>query len=183
MNWLLLAAAMRKESVNKRLLLIAQKKIEKMGIKVDNIPFESMNIPMYDGDIEAIGIPQDVKEYAKKITAADAWVICSPEYNFSIPGTLKNFIDWLSRINPYPMKNKPVLLLSASPAKVGGYRGLLATRVPLECCGAFVFPSMFSLPEAYGAFDEKGNLKDKALDDRLHQLVGDFKNHAEKLLR
>jgi chromate reductase, NAD(P)H dehydrogenase (quinone) len=112
---------------------------------------------------------------------ADAVVISSPEYNFSIPGTLKNLIDWVSRENPMPWKGVRMLLMSASPSLVGGNRGLWATRVPLECCGAIVHPDMFSLASAYEAFDAQGNLKDQALSNRLKATVQTFTQFVETL--
>jgi chromate reductase len=101
-------------------------------------------------------------------------VISSTEYNYSTPGTLKNLIDWVSRLNPTPWKDCPILLMSASPALVGGNRGLWHTRVPLECCGGFILPNMFSLASAYTAFDEKGKLKDAELQKRLQQNISQF---------
>ena len=101
-------------------------------------------------------------------------MISSPEYNYSVPGTLKNLIDWTSRIRPQPFKGKNILVMSASPAMAGGSRGLWHLRVPLEGLGAFVYPEMFSLSIAYDAFDPQGNLKDKNLMSNIENSIRDF---------
>ena len=75
-------------------------------------------------------------------------MIVSPEYNASMPGLLKNLIDWTSRFRPQPFDARHALLLSASPSLVGGNRGLWSLRVPLEMLNVRVFPSMFSLSKA-----------------------------------
>ena len=89
------------------------------------------------------------------ISTNDAFVIACPEYNASMPGVLKNAIDWVSRFSPQPFNEKHGLLMSASPSMVGGNRGLWALRVPLEHLGARVYPDMFSLAQAHQAFDER----------------------------
>ena len=73
-----------------------------------------------------------------------------------------------------PWKGYPILLMSASPSLVGGNRGLWSTRIPLEACGGFVFPDMFSLASAYTAFDDHGGLKDSGVFERLNQNMIDF---------
>jgi NAD(P)H-dependent FMN reductase len=83
-----------------------------------------------------------------------AFVISSPEYNASMPGGLKNSLDWVSRFSPQPFNEKHCPLLSASPSMVGGNRGLWALRMPLEHLGVRVYPDMFSLAQAHQAFGE-----------------------------
>jgi NAD(P)H-dependent FMN reductase len=107
------------------------------------------------------------------VEANDAFVIASPEYNASMPGLLKNAIDWVSGHRPQPFNERHGLLLSASPSMVGGNRGLWALRVPLEHLGARVFPDMFSLAQAHQAFDPNGGLASTQLAERFEQtLVG-----------
>lgn len=91
-------------------------------------------------------------ELRRRLEANDAFVIVSPEYNSSMPGVLKNAIDWTSRHKPQPFNGRHALLLSASPSIVGGNRGLWALRIPLEHLGARVYPDMFSLAQAHEAF-------------------------------
>jgi chromate reductase, NAD(P)H dehydrogenase (quinone) len=113
------------------------------------------------------------RRFADRITASDAFVIASPEYNFSIPGMLKNSIDWVSRSRPQPFNERHGLLMSASPSMAGGNRGLWALRVPLEHLGARVYPDMFSLARAHVAFTDEGRLADPELQDRFeHNIVG-----------
>jgi NAD(P)H-dependent FMN reductase len=76
----------------------------------------------------------------------------SPEYNGSMPGALKNLIDWTSRFRPQPFDERHGLLVSASPSLAGGNRGLWALRVPFEHLGARIYPDMFSLAMAHKAF-------------------------------
>jgi len=175
MKWLLLAGSMRKESVNKKLMKIVENRVGALGVQAESVAFESIEMPLYNGDLEeAKGVPEGIQTFAKKLAAADAWVISSPEYNFSVPGTLKNLIDWLSRVKPVPFKGKKILLLSASPSLVGGNRGLLALRVPLEACGGFVYPTMFSLSSAYEAFTENNSFVDPKNEKRLEAFLKEF---------
>jgi NAD(P)H-dependent FMN reductase len=184
MKFLVLAGSMRKDSLNVKLASIIEEILKKEGSEVTSISFISLDIPLYNEDVEkAEGIPEGIKRYAKLLHEADAWVICSPEYNYSMPGTLKNMIDWLSRIRPVPFSNKQILLLAASPSPLGGVRGLSALRVPLEGCNGFVFPQMYTLPKAHEAFSEQGQLKEASALERLNKLIKDFKVHAEKITR
>lgn len=78
--------------------------------------------PHYSADIEEEGIPQAVAGMADAIISADGVIIITPEYNHSMPGVLKNALDWLSRVSPQPLANKPVLVQSSSVGKFGGVR-------------------------------------------------------------
>ncbi len=181
MRIFMFAAALRAESTNKKLINIAANIAKNAQHEVDLASFSEFMLPIYDGDMETHqGIPQAAQDFAKRMHAAQAVIISSPEYNHSTPGTLKNLIDWVSRIQPMPWKNQFILLLSASPAMVGGNRGLWATRIPLECCGSFVYPDMFSLPLAYQAFDANNQLNDIKSTQRLEALIKDFLGHVAK---
>ena len=160
------AASASAKSINKKLMKVAAKISENWNHEITMKTLNDFELPLYNADQnEQQGLPEAAKKFIAQMHAADRTIIISPEYNFSIPGTLKNLIDWVSRENPMPWTNQILCLMSASPALAGGNRGLWATRIPLECCGAFVFPNMFSLPKATNAFDESGNLTDaKALE-------------------
>ena len=80
-----------------------------------------------------------------------------------------------------PWNNQAILLLSASPSLVGGNRSLWATRVPLECCGALVYPDMFSLSTAHEAFDQEGQFKTEALQKRLSGTLTNFLTLLKKI--
>jgi chromate reductase, NAD(P)H dehydrogenase (quinone) len=144
------AGARRTGSLNRKLLGIAVELLRGQGVEVELGELRDYDMPLYDGDLEAAGtLPPGAVALAAKITAADALLIASPEYNFSVPGVVKNVIDWLSRLKPMPLRGKRALLLSASPSLVGGNRGLWALRVPLEGLGVHVFPEMYSLASAH----------------------------------
>lgn len=80
------------------------------------------DFPHYNADIQAEGFPAPVLAMAESIRNADGVIIVTPEYNYSVPGVLKNALDWLSRVTPQPLEGKPVLIQSASPGNVGGAR-------------------------------------------------------------
>ena len=96
-----------------------------------------------------------------------------------MPGLIKNAIDWVSRFRPQPFHEKQILLMSASPSMVGGNRGILALRLPLEHLGARVFPSMFSLAMAHKAFAANGGIGDTALSQRFEDNIASFMDLVE----
>src|SRR3954463_6165128 len=157
MRILAFAASVRSESLNHKLVQLAAQIAASEGAEVDVARFREFDMPLYDGDQDAAhGLPDGARELRKRIEGAAALMIAVPEYNYSIPGTLKNAIDWVSRARPMPWRGRSVYLLSASPSPMGGIRGLWQTRIPLEGCGAIVFPDMFALAAAHEAFDEGG---------------------------
>lgn len=134
----------------------------------------------HNGDIEtASGIPAGTAALGQKILAADALVISTPEYNGSIPGVLKNVIDWLSREKTVSLTGKHLLLLAASPGRLGGVRSLWHSRQPFEVLGVHVFPGMMGLPDAYNAFDAQGRLKDPKTAEQLKKTLGQFIQHVQ----
>lgn len=80
------------------------------------------DIPHYDADLQAQGFPDAVVQMGKAIAAADGLIIVTPEYNYSVPGALKNALDWLSRLPDSPVAGKPVAIITASPGAIGGAR-------------------------------------------------------------
>ena len=169
-----MAGALRKASHNRALLGLAAAIAAKHGASVDLGELRDFDMPLYDGDLEASsGVPEGAQRLAARISAADGMLIASPEYNFSVPGVLKNAIDWLSRTKPMPLRGKRALLLSASPSLVGGNRGLWALRVPLELLGVHVYPDMYSLAQANEKLDASG-VTDPALAKFLESLVERF---------
>lgn len=138
------------------------------------------DMPPYDQDVhDDEGFPAGADAMRQALEANDAFVIASPEYNASMPGTVKNTIDWLSRFRPQPFNERQCMLLSASPSMAGGNRGLWSLRVPLEHLGSRVYPDMFSLAQAHQAFDEDGNLVSRELHARLDQTVVAFMDLVE----
>lgn len=175
MKLLVFAGSLRKDSLNKKFAREALRLAIEAGAEGEFIDLKEYAMPVYDGDIEeSSGIPETTKQLGKKIAAADALIISTPEYNASIPGILKNVIDWLSRDKPVSMDGKPLLLLAASPGPLGGIRVLWHARQPFEQCGVHVFPGMLGLPDAANAFEADGKLKDPK---KLKGLVEKYLKH------
>lgn len=176
---LVFGASLRAGSLNRKLAALAASLAEQHGATVDHASMRDFDVPSYDGDAEsAEGIPRGADELRRRLVESDAFIIASPEYNGSMPGTLKNLIDWTSRFRPQPFDGKHGLLLSASPSMVGGNRGLWALRMPLEHLGARVFPDMFSLAQAHKALID-GDLADATLRGRFEKTLQAFLSLAE----
>jgi chromate reductase len=133
--------------------------------------------PIYNADLkEASGEPPDVLDWASAIRDADGVVIVSPEYNWTIPGGLKNAIDWVSRMTPdkQPFKDKPVALQSASTGPLGASRMQYHLRQTLVSIDAM----MFGKPEIFVTFADKkienGELKDQPTKDIIKKQLEGF---------
>ncbi|MFF8432296.1 NADPH-dependent FMN reductase [Streptomyces sp. NPDC016566] len=184
LRFLIFGAALRADSANARLAALVARLISDTGAAVDLAGMHDFDMPLYDGDIEADeGLPQGALALRDRLEQSDAFVISSPEYNASVPGVLKNAIDWVSRVRPQPFKTKHALLVSASPSLVGGNRGLWALRIPLEHLGTRVYPDMFSVANSYQAFAEDGTLSDPGLQQRLTETVSGFLSLVEADVR
>jgi len=180
MKILAFAASLRRSSLNRKLIHTIGSMLRELGGEVDLAEFSEFDMPLYDGDLQAAkGLPPGALRMKERIDAASALVIASPEYNYSIAGPLKNAIDWVSRARPMPWRGRSVYLVSASPGPIGGIRGLWQTRIPLEGCGALVFPDMFALAHADRAFGDDGRLVDPVVADRLRQQLLGFYRLAE----
>jgi NAD(P)H-dependent FMN reductase len=176
---LVFAASLRLESLNRRLAAAAARAAAAFGATVDHASMTDFPVPPYDGDIEtSAGIPDGAQELRRRLLDSDAFIIASPEYNASMPGTLKNLIDWTSRFRPQPFDGRHGLLLSASPSLAGGNRGLWALRAPLEHLGAHVYPDMFSLAAAHKAFADD-RIADAALRGRFETDIQAFLSLVE----
>ncbi len=131
--------------------------------------------PSFNGDLEADDEPPPgASELRRRLEACDAFVVASPEYNASMPGLLKNAIDWVSRFRPQPFNERHGLLMSASPSMVGGNRGLWSLRIPFEHLGARIYPDMFSLAQAHRGLADDGRLADPELQTRFETTVAGF---------
>jgi chromate reductase len=176
------AASLKRESLNRKLINLAVELAREAQVEVDLADFREFDMPLYDADLQhSAGFPEGAQELARRIGAVDGLMIASPEYNYSLPGTLKNAIDWVSRMKPMPLRGKHGVLLAASTSLVGGSRGLWALRVPLEGLGVMLLPDMFALAQAPQAFDEHGKLKDPELQKRLSKLVHGYLDMGKKL--
>lgn len=183
MNVVLLVASLRKESLNLRLAQRAAQHLEAAGADPEVRRLNEFEMPLYNGDIESeSGLPAGALLLAETIRAADAVVIASPEYNYSIPGGLKNAIDWISRERPSNcLKDLPVQLIAASPAEPGGIRGLWQLRQPLTGNFCHIHAPMFALAKAHEGFNDDGTLRNEKLDDMLAGMMSDFLRYARAL--
>src|SRR5439155_8579373 len=108
---LVFSGSRRTESLNTRLARLAARHMEKCGATVDFATMRDFDVPSYDADVDAHdGVPAGAQELNRRLSASDAFVIASPEYNASMPGVLKNAIDWTSRIRPQPFHERHGLL-------------------------------------------------------------------------
>ncbi len=179
-SFLVFSAALRAESLNSGLARLAVEAIEAQGGTVDHATMRDFDVPSYDSDRErSQGLPPGAEELRRRLEATDGFVIASPEYNASMPGLLKNAVDWVSRSRPQPFHERHGLLLSASPSMAGGNRGLWALRVPFEHLGARIYPEMFSLARAHQAFDDNGRIADAELQNRFDAAVAGFMDLVE----
>ncbi len=168
-NILGFAGSLRKGSYNKALLRAALELVPK-GAKLETFDLEG--IPPFNQDLENQP-PEKVKEFKAKIRAADAILIATPEYNYSIPGVLKNAIDCASR--PYgdnAFEHKPVAIMGASPGMMGTARAQYHLR---QC---FVFLTCFALnqpevmiPFAQGKIDRDGKVTDQKIREKIRELL------------
>lgn len=180
LRFLVFSASLRTDSLNTRLARLAARKIEEHGGTVDFAEMKEFDSPSFNQDIQdKNGFPAGTEQFRRRLEANDAFVIASPEYNASMPGFLKNAIDWVSRFRPQPFNERHALLMSASPSMAGGNRGLWTLRVPLEHLGARVFPDMFSLASAHQAFDANGNIINPTLAERFGINIGAFVDLVE----
>ena len=142
------------------------------------------DIPLYDADIQsANGFPAGATAWADAIRAADGLIIVSPEYNWSIPGGLKNAIDWVSRMKDQPFKDKPVALQSAAGGILGGARAQYHLRQSLTSIDALVFgrPEVI-VTFAPQKFDEKTlELKDATAIDLIKQQLAGFEKFVRRV--
>lgn len=180
MSYLVMSASLRDGSLNARLARLAADIIVDGGATVDFASMEEFVAPSFDADVERDeGLPSGADRFRQRLEATDAFVVSSPEYNASMPGVLKNTIDWVSRFSPQPFNERQGLLLSASPSMGGGNRGLWALRVPFEHLGARMYPDMFSLAQAHQAFNGDGRLVDAQLQSRLEATIKGFTELVE----
>ena len=139
-------------------------------------PAPSIEMPLYNADIQAQGIPAQVTALADAVRAADGVIVVTPEYNFTIPGGLKNAFDWISRLKEQPFVNKPVAIQSASGGPVGGARMQYDMRKMMVFLDAMTLnkPEIF-VGMAQTKFDEKtGELKDETTRNFLKQQLEAF---------
>ncbi len=173
------AGSLRKSSYNKMLLRAALNLLPK-DAKLEILDLEGL--PLFNQDLE-YDMPETVKRFKSKIKEADALLIATPEYNSSIPGVLKNALDWVSR--PYEdnsLDGKPVAIMSASIGMLGGARAQTHLRQILSSLNAYVV----NKPEvvvnfANEKFDAESKLKDERAKAYIRQLLENLVKLTEML--
>ena len=134
------AGSLRERSFNKAALRTAVE-VAPAGMTVE--VFDLRPVPLYDDDVRQQGYPPAVAALREKVRAADAVLIATPEYNFSMSGVLKNALDWVSRPPEQPFDGKPVALMSAAPGRIGGARA----QYHLRQCFVFLNALVLNKPE------------------------------------
>jgi chromate reductase len=145
-------------------------------------PYDIRDIPMYDGDLEAAGMPAPVAALRAAIASADAVLLVTPEYNGSVPAVLKNAIDWASRPPSQPFNEKPVAILGVSPGALGTIRAQLHLRQILSNINAMVLNAPQVLIGGSGQkFDADGQLIDEGTRKFVGHLLTGLEVWAAKL--
>lgn len=181
MKILALSGALRRASYNTALLRAAAA-LAPAGVELDVRTLHG--IPLYDGDVEAEGIPEAVTTLREAIRAADALLIATPEYNNSIPGVLKNGLDWLSRPSGEGAKlfgGRPTALLGATPGGFGTVQSQDALLSVLRTFGSdFWMAGRLLVSRAGSAFDDRGELVDDKLRGQLQQFLQGFAEFVKR---
>jgi chromate reductase, NAD(P)H dehydrogenase (quinone) len=181
LNVITICGSLRKGSYN-RMVMNLLPGWAPANLKISEAPPFS-EFPLYNADVQnSSGFPAPVQKLADAIRAADGVIFVSPEYNYSIPGGLKNAIDWVSRLPNQPFANKSVMMISASAGILGGGR----MQYDLRRCMIFLDALTMNKPEVFigGAmqkFDEKsGQLKDEQAVGFIKQQLAAFAKFIEQ---
>ena len=168
---LALAASTRKDSLNKQLLAIAVGLAQQAGAQVTVLDYAECDAPLYRD--EGKTLPKGAQRLSETLQAHDGLLLASPEYNWSIPGELKNLIDWLSVDATAPLRDRAALLMCASPSVRGGISGLQQLSVPLEHLGMWVYPQLIGIGDAASQLNADSIARD-ADNNHLAQNVRKF---------
>ncbi|HWI79395.1 MAG TPA: NAD(P)H-dependent oxidoreductase [Ramlibacter sp.] len=179
MNVLGISGSLRQASYNTMALRAAQKLApEGMRIEIADIS----TIPLYNEDVRTAGYPDSVTQLKERVRAADAVLLVTPEYNFSIPGVLKNTLDWLSRPPAPPFDGKPVAIMGASPGMVGTARVQYHLRQVLLFLNTFTVnkPEVF-INLAASKFSPEGELTDAPTAQVIAELLVSLQKLKQRL--
>ena len=170
---LALAGSMRAGSYNRKLLRVAAAIAGEAGAEIDLIELRELELPLYDGDLEANeGLPDSALRFQERIRQADGLLLACPEYNHSIPGAFKNAIDWASRPPGNPFPDKVAAIMGASTGAGGTIRAQMQLRLVLNSRGVWVVPAQVTIANAASAFDESGALKEPGHHKQVAAAVG-----------
>lgn len=179
MHVLGVSGSLRKGSYNTALLRAASELLPR-GMTLEL--FDLSSIPLYNDDVRALGFPKPVQEFRDRIAAADALLVATPEYNFSIPGVLKNAIDWASRPPDPPLDGKPVAIMGASTGNFGTVRAQMHLRQVCVFCNMFpVNKPEVLVMRAREKFDASGRLIDETARGFVRDLLTALVDWTERL--
>lgn len=168
------AGSLRRESFNRRLIPVLAEGARAAGAEVSLIDLRDYPLPVYDGDIEAAGMPENVYRLQDLLAEHDGLLISTPEYNGSMPALVKNTLDWISRPTEAGpsgttlFRGKVAGIVSASPGPLGGLRSLLVLRDALAKLGLVVVPQQVAVGQAGERLPETGMLADERLRAGVH---------------
>ena len=173
-----ISGSLRRDSHNTKLLRVAGRLLEDEGVELD--VYDGLKaIPPYDEDDDVAEAHPAVRRLREEIAEHDAILFTTPEYNSSVPGALKNAIDWASRpLATNPLRNKPVAVVGASAGMFGAVWAQAELRKVLGATGARVVDGEVAVGHAQERFDEDGNLTDPNLEDQLREVVGTLVNEV-----
>ncbi len=169
-----ISGSLREGSFN-TLLLNEAKKLAPEGMVIDI--YSISDIPLYNGDVEARGFPEAVKNFRAAIEKSDGVLIATPEYGHSIPGVLKNALDWASRRPNQPFNGKPAGIIGATPGNGGTLFAQTFLREQLNLFNCFVmnYPTI-TISGADSKFGKNGELTDQKTKESLKDFMVSFKN-------
>jgi chromate reductase, NAD(P)H dehydrogenase (quinone) len=176
-----LSGSLRKGSYNSAALRAAQA-LAPEGTVIEIA--EIGDLPLYNDDVRAAGFPPPAERLRAQIAAADAVLLVTPEYNYSISGVLKNAIDWASRPPSQPFEAKPVAIMGASPGLFGSARAQYHLRQMLIFLNAMpVNRPEVMIGQAQNKFDADGNLTDEPTREFIRKLLVSLRDWTERLKR
>jgi chromate reductase len=179
-NVLAICGSLRKGSYN-RMLMNASIGLAPAGMSIKEGP-SFANFPIYNFDIQqSSGFPAEVDALHNAVMAADGLLVVSAEYNWSIPGGLKNAIDWLSRYKEVSFKDKPVCIQSAAPGLLGGSRMQYHLRMSLQAVDAQLFGKPEVIVNMAASKFADGQLKDQTALDLIKQQLAAFAKFIERV--
>jgi chromate reductase len=177
---LAICGSLRKGSFN-RMLMNASIGLAPAGTTIKEAP-SFAKFPLYNfDDQQASGFPKDVDALHQAVTAADGLLIVSAEYNWSIPGGLKNAIDWLSRYKEVSLKDKPCCIQSAAPGLLGGSRMQYHLRMSLQAIDAQLFGKPEVIVNLAASKFADGALKDQTALDLIKQQLTAFVKFIDRV--
>lgn len=162
-----LCGSLRAQSLNRKLMLEAARAFDGAFAEA------SLRLPLFDEDLEAQGIPEEVAALGAAVEGADAVLFACPEYNKAPPGAVKNALDWLSRLKPNPLRGKPVAIVTAADGRAGGERSQMILRWMLvpHRVEPLAWPEVL-VARAETEFDAGGRLTSERYRAQLAELMG-----------